>query len=175
MFVFSEVVSDNATAAIDSSSEIETPTDGLPSAFNSFDWTKRTNNDKDMWVFPSNTSVVRYCFAEEVTKRCMLQVSKTLIIIVTATNLIKLLMMLATLRFTRRPIMNIGDAVSSFLLAPDSQTAGRYTLPMIGEPQVAELPMEKGLAKTKGKTLPQLSFDGKRGWNERGLLPCLGL
>ncbi|KAF2028392.1 hypothetical protein EK21DRAFT_27986, partial [Setomelanomma holmii] len=80
------------------------------------------------WTFEKNGSLtVAYCLSEVLPERCKLQLSLPLSIIVVFFNALKATCMLTMLfrlkeKLSDPPIMNLGDAVSSFLERSDAHT-----------------------------------------------------
>lgn len=86
---------------------------------------------RDTWLHPDTWQVadisIAYCLAEVPPERCKLQLSLPLAIIVIFFNSVKAICMVTMLigrdkRMDDSPIMNIGDAVASFLDRPDATT-----------------------------------------------------
>jgi hypothetical protein len=66
---------------------------------------------------------VKYCLSETLPERCKLQASSHIALVVIFLNAIKALMMFATVFMTAEaPLLNIGDAVASFVDNPDPHT-----------------------------------------------------
>ncbi|KAK5696441.1 hypothetical protein LTR97_007742 [Elasticomyces elasticus] len=66
---------------------------------------------------------IKYCLAETFPAHCAVHISSKLLIAVIVCNVCKIACMLATLCARGfRPLVNIGDAVASFLERPDPQT-----------------------------------------------------
>lgn len=62
---------------------------------------------------------ITHCLAEIVPKYCKLQMSTPLAVVVIAANAVKIIAMLVTICLKADPVLNIGDAVSSFLQKPE--------------------------------------------------------
>lgn len=79
--------------------------------------------DDDDWglsPFP-----VSYCMVEEVEEKCSVRMSLTILIVVAACNLIKIICMLSVLKLKSfHPLITIGDAIASFLDNRDLSTSG---------------------------------------------------
>lgn len=74
----------------------------------------------DMEYFP-----VEYCLAQPVPEACQIGISIGILGAVVACNLVKVVCMYWTFaRVHCKPLTNIGDAIASFLDAPDTVTAG---------------------------------------------------
>ncbi|KAK5720630.1 hypothetical protein LTR15_006590 [Elasticomyces elasticus] len=72
---------------------------------------------------------IKYCLAETVPADCAVHISSKLLIAVIVCNILKIGCMLATLCVrTFRPLVNIGDAVASFLESPDPETSKKGAL-----------------------------------------------
>ncbi|KXX74328.1 hypothetical protein MMYC01_209950 [Madurella mycetomatis] len=68
---------------------------------------------------------VKECYSLPTTERCKLLFSPTLCWVVTMLNLLKALLMLtAALSTDTKPLLTVGDAVASFMRAPDESTRG---------------------------------------------------
>ncbi|KAK5745894.1 hypothetical protein LTR17_001023 [Elasticomyces elasticus] len=66
---------------------------------------------------------IKYCLAETFPARCAVHISSKLLVAVIVCNILKITCMLATLCARGfRPLVNIGDAVASFLGRPDPET-----------------------------------------------------
>lgn len=66
---------------------------------------------------------VKYCLAQRSPESCRVGASSTLLLVVLACNLIKILCFLWTLwRYNSFPLVTLGDAIASFLRRPDSNT-----------------------------------------------------
>ncbi|KAK4234231.1 hypothetical protein C8A03DRAFT_38010 [Achaetomium macrosporum] len=82
----------------------------------------RYKADPDGWT-PFGVAAVKECYSLPTEERCKLLFSPTLCWLVTALNLFKGILMLATaLRRDTRPILTVGDAVASFMAVPDEWT-----------------------------------------------------
>ncbi|KAK4900112.1 hypothetical protein LTR27_002875 [Elasticomyces elasticus] len=69
-------------------------------------------------------ALIKYCLAETFPAHCAVHISSKLLIAVIVCNVLKIACMLATLCARRfRPLVNIGDAVASFLERPDPKTS----------------------------------------------------
>ncbi|KAK5683807.1 hypothetical protein LTS10_003670 [Elasticomyces elasticus] len=69
-------------------------------------------------------ALIKYCLAETFPARCAVHISSRLLIAVIVCNVLKIACMLATLCARGfRPLVNIGDAVASFLEVPDPKTS----------------------------------------------------
>jgi hypothetical protein len=68
---------------------------------------------------------VDYCLAEEMDASCLLQFGTIPLVVVMCMNISKFFLMLLVLRTTRQsPLLNIGDAVASFIEREDEYTKG---------------------------------------------------
>jgi hypothetical protein len=69
---------------------------------------------------------IDYCLSEQIAQRCRSCFSTSLMYVVLARNLLKLLIMLATLRPLLRngALLSVGDAIYSYLRCPDVSTKG---------------------------------------------------
>ena len=69
---------------------------------------------------------VEYCYSLPTTEHCKLQVSKSLLIVVTTLNLFKAALILACVFGWRDepPLLTVGDAIASFVDRPDVSTEG---------------------------------------------------
>lgn len=68
---------------------------------------------------------VRYCLAERGKPACAVKFSPTILLVVIACNAIKVLCLAGILCLRGfQPLLNVGDAIMSFLQNPDSTTAG---------------------------------------------------
>ncbi|KAK0369045.1 hypothetical protein CLIM01_13602 [Colletotrichum limetticola] len=68
---------------------------------------------------------VQGCYSQKTEERCKLMFSKTLCWIVTTLNLVKgILMLFVAYGNSERPLLNIGDAIESFLIEEDRYTRG---------------------------------------------------
>ena len=65
---------------------------------------------------------VDYCLSQKPQSHCKLQLNEYLLIIVIAFNMLKVTAMAITALTTKGPLLNIGDAISSFLEQPDETT-----------------------------------------------------
>lgn len=66
---------------------------------------------------------VKECYSLPTQQRCKLMFSPILCWVVTALNLLKMvLMMLTAMRTDKKPILTVGDAVASFMAVPDYTT-----------------------------------------------------
>ncbi|KAK2760007.1 hypothetical protein FQN54_002743 [Arachnomyces sp. PD_36] len=86
-----------------------------------------TNVTQGPWIHRSlyGRIPIDYCLSEQVEESCRLQFSLHLMVIVIICNLAKALTMLSILlRRASTPLINTGDAVSSFLDTTDHTTAG---------------------------------------------------
>ena len=77
----------------------------------------------------SYSAPVQYCLAEPFADRCTVNVSIKLLLTVIVCNALKIVCMLATL-CTRgfKPLVNIGDAITSFWERPDPETTKKGAL-----------------------------------------------
>jgi len=74
----------------------------------------------------SETWLIDHCFSQVVPEECELGFSVYIMIIVIFCNLVKLFSMLFSLLvLTDRPIVVVGDAISSYLSHPDESTEGK--------------------------------------------------
>ncbi|KAE8363430.1 hypothetical protein BDV27DRAFT_158828 [Aspergillus caelatus] len=72
-----------------------------------------------------------YCLVEEATPHCKLQYSLYLVVIVIAFNIVKAIVLCyVAFNLKDSPLLTTGDAVSSFLRAPDQCSRGRCLLSM---------------------------------------------
>jgi hypothetical protein len=68
---------------------------------------------------------IDYCLSQEIDEECKLQFSLYIMITVILCNLVKLVIMSLTIwKHLSPPLVTLGDAVSSFLEAPDKSTEG---------------------------------------------------
>lgn len=68
---------------------------------------------------------VSYCLSQITPQHCKLQLSLPLLLIVSSFNFAKVvLMMVVALSLKERPVLSLGDAISSFLENPDGTTRG---------------------------------------------------
>ncbi|KAL3481374.1 hypothetical protein BJX99DRAFT_164303 [Aspergillus californicus] len=82
---------------------------------------------QDVWIVRGYK--VDYCLAERAPEKCTLEYSLPLAIAVICTNFIKaILICLAAVLLRDRPLLTIGDAISSFLRVPDESTRGKCLL-----------------------------------------------
>jgi len=63
---------------------------------------------------------ITQCLVESLPEHCKLQLSTSLAVAVIAANSVKIIAMLVTTRLKADPIMNLGDAISSFLQKPEA-------------------------------------------------------
>jgi hypothetical protein len=90
-------------------------------------WARLSNGTiaaANSWSVNTSTEYpVEYCMAVSLQNKCLIRISTNLLLSVIISNLIKLLSMVAAV-CTRsfQPLATIGDAVASFLEAPDAHT-----------------------------------------------------
>ena len=78
---------------------------------------------------------IEYCLSHQVNQRCTLQMSLVIMVFVIICNAVKVLCMVAMLRYqTSVPLVTIGDAIQSFLVDEDKTTmsmclASKKTIP----------------------------------------------
>lgn len=87
-------------------------------------WKERWNAAESWTVFGAH---VNYCYSERLPGKCQLKVASNLLYLVIATNVIKLMILLAltTTRFINQdPIVTLGDAAASFIESPEPRTKG---------------------------------------------------
>jgi hypothetical protein len=72
-----------------------------------------TNATRPLWDYPDKHARVSYSMAEVRPQYCTLQVGVSLLSAVTITNLVKAITMYTTSRNKHRPLLTIGDAISS--------------------------------------------------------------
>lgn len=81
-------------------------------------------NSSSWWVDSSvplfSGQNVSQCLVESLPEHCKLQLSTFLAVAVIAANVVKIVAMLVTMRLKADPIMNLGDAISSFLQRPEA-------------------------------------------------------
>lgn len=86
----------------------------------------RQNITNDHWMVKDHR--VKYCLSEDLThlQRCKLQYSLPLSVVVIVFNAIKAaIMCYVAVSMTEPPILTTGDAIASFLTAPDASTQGQ--------------------------------------------------
>ncbi|KXH31914.1 hypothetical protein CSIM01_02466 [Colletotrichum simmondsii] len=79
---------------------------------------------KSTWIISTGMEV-QGCYSQKTEEHCKLMFSKTLCWIVTTLNLVKgILMLFVAYGNSERPLLNIGDAIESFLIEEDRHTRG---------------------------------------------------
>jgi hypothetical protein len=83
--------------------------------------------DSAKWEIGNRTA--KYCLSRGTDENCKLQLSATIAIIVTVLNFVKAILMFAVcFRMQEQGIMNVGDAIASFLEKPAEMTEGSCLL-----------------------------------------------
>lgn len=78
---------------------------------------------------PAEHAPILYCLAQPFHEQCRLNVSMSMLVVVIVCNLVKILCLLATLYMRKlQPLVNLGDAIASFLQNPDQSTEGMGAL-----------------------------------------------
>ncbi|KAL2807889.1 hypothetical protein BJX63DRAFT_410906 [Aspergillus granulosus] len=91
------------------------------------DQVKQKADSTDGWVVDGYK--VDYCLVEETPEKCTLEYSLPLLIVVLATNLVKIAIIVLTILSLRaNPLLTLGDAIASFLSIPDDSSRGMCLL-----------------------------------------------
>ena len=82
-------------------------------------------NAPDPWLVALSKFEVDHCLSQSTKQQCSLQYSFTILLVVIACDIAKIVAMTATLwMVSERPLTPLGDAIASFLERPDDATRG---------------------------------------------------
>jgi hypothetical protein len=98
------------------------------------------------WLVTPEHFVIDHCLSQPTSEQCTLEYSFTILLIVVACDVLKLIAMAIALWWLpERPLATIGDAIASFLERPDPFTLGKCLLDQTGaRRRVTALSGERG-------------------------------
>lgn len=114
--------------------------------------------EPDSWEPNLPGQIVEYCLSERLPEHCKVKFSQNLIIVVIIFNFIKAVLMAFTaLKTIENPILNIGDAVSSFLQHEDKKSRRLMMRPETDLRRVSR-PLRSGFAEEEDHTSPYVGL-----------------